>query len=416
MPQKPPAIGEDVTALMSPTDTLAAREGGVTEGAYNAVKAYQAGGISGLLGKLLEALPAIGGMGYSMAAGGKSTPVGMGMAALGGVTGEAAKQTINAVRGKPLSSLQDQLTSLATQGAVQGGIEGVGRAAVPAARWTAKRLYQSAVKPSVRLRREFPDIVQTALEEGIPAGGGGVGRATRMVSESRQAAMNEVKNAAAAGASPVTANEIVPSLTSAAEVAKLRTLGGRSSEMGAVTERANSIIQNTKGGVPLETAQATKETMQDLATKAYRAEEAGNPVNEIQRIMDENVARAYRIAIEKRAPDVGAINARTQKLIGVMRTLEDAAGRVKNWNFGPSGMRAGIATAIGGTTYMHSQDSKAALTAAVGAYLLGSPGAASRLAIALYRMPQIQQLTRAGMVLGTVLGEEQEQAAQTVQK
>src|SRR6185503_12463645 len=80
------------------------------------------------------------------------------------------------------------IQNAATQGAIQAGAEVGGRVAGKALSAGAGRLYQSALKPTMAARAEYPALVQTGLEAGIPVSKGGVEKAAGLVTRSKGAA------------------------------------------------------------------------------------------------------------------------------------------------------------------------------------------------------------------------------------
>lgn len=91
------------------------------------------------------ALPTLGGVGFSMAAGSKSNPAGIGMAALGGGAGEALNQLTQRIafgrdsEGNPIGGKTDTswnaAKNIAVEAAKQGGYEGAGRAGAMFFKW-----------------------------------------------------------------------------------------------------------------------------------------------------------------------------------------------------------------------------------------------------------------------------------------
>lgn len=94
-------------------------------------------------------------------------------AALGGGAGESVREHLNRLIGleAPGTPL-DAAKAIAGEGAVQGAAEAVGGVAGRGMQWAARRLMQSAVKPTLKMiQAEYstraPELVKTLLDNGI---------------------------------------------------------------------------------------------------------------------------------------------------------------------------------------------------------------------------------------------------------
>jgi hypothetical protein len=124
-----------------------------------------------------------------------------------------------------------------------------------------------------------------------------------------------------------------------------------------------------------------KKTAQESANAGYRQAERGT-VKEVSAdtMLDKDVARGLRKAIEKRIPDIAPVNKRTQQLGGAKDALEDAMSREGN-TLAFNGLRD--VGAIGGGAMLGAASGSAGLGAGAGLLmkLLSTPAMGSRAAI-----------------------------------
>jgi hypothetical protein len=379
---------------------------------------------SGLLDRVIESLPEVGGFAGSLIGAGKWNPLGMAGAAIGGAGGEGVRQIAQAVRGNfdaVPDSLVGQIKAMLGEGAEQGSFEGIGRGAMRVVGSGARRLYNAALAPTPTLRREFPKLIDTGLRERIVASRGGAAKADRLVTESSDAADAAIRAAQKAGGDGVRPRELTRGMGKVKRTAQARVALGSpnaAKQVEEVRERARQIagahttpakpavpptvvttpetpdaidaairanteigplaalipdsifasapaqevkaarqmgatanalprnlfgrsqsgsrtfefggepaVAATERRIPLTRAQELKREAQNLARTAYRTQERGGVVNDIQMSLNEAIAKAAREAIERRAPEVAPLNARTQELIGVERALGEQANR-----------------------------------------------------------------------------------------
>jgi len=256
---------------------------------------------------------AVGGMGGAAVAG---PPGGVAGAAAGGGLGEALRRFL---KGEPL----DEVTGYAKAAGMEGGTQALGWGVGAAAGKVGHGLYKAALRPSTGLRREFGDVAATGLREGIPVTPGGVETAGARVSASRGAAMGMLDDAAATAA-PVTAGEVTPALRETIETALRQQRVGENPNLGALGQRLRQLTRTFTPGVGLDEAQGLKETAQDLASTAYRAQDKGAVINSLDAMANKDTAAAIQKAIEARVPGIKAQNLKTQELLGLLRALEDA--------------------------------------------------------------------------------------------
>lgn len=338
--------------------------------------------------RAVEALPTAMATGMGLLGGGRSNPVGMVLAGLGGAGGEGIRQTVNAIQGDwdqvPVN-LTEQVKAMGAEGAKQAAFEGAGRALVgPAMQWLGSGIYRSALKPSVAVRAEFPNVTQTLVKEGVPItrSGAGADKAATLVKESGQEVMNVLQRAQAAGAKPVTMRPVAKSLERTREMVSDQAI--READLQKVDKVRNALLKENPQAVDLPRAQAMKQAEQRRAVAAYQKQARGAPVNEVRLSTREDIARGLREAIERRVPDVGPMNKRTQELIGALKAVSAAEGRIANNNM----VGMGDALALGSGALGFSTMGPKGAAIGIVQEVLTRPEIASRLGITLDRAGQ----------------------------
>lgn len=336
--------------------------------------------------RAVASLPAAGAMAASSLAGGRSNPVGIGLAAVGGAAGEAWRQTISALRGdwdQVPATMVERAQQIVTEGLKQGGIEGAGRYVLaPLLRLFGQTVYRGALKPSNSVREEFPGVTAVAVREGLPITRAAVGtdKAARLVSESGAATRRTLEAAEAAGAKPVTMRPVAQSL--ARTRASVADQAIREADLKRVQTIRDRLLTENPRGVPLSRAQTMKQAEQKRAIAAYKKQARGQPVNELRLSAREDIARGLREAIERRVPDVGPMNKRTQELIGALKAVAAAENRIANNNIlGGTEAVSGIITIGAGLR----GDLKTAAALGLLTEVLTRPELASRLGIVFDR-------------------------------
>jgi hypothetical protein len=278
-------------------------------------------------------------------------------------------------------------------GAIQGGVEGLGRGVGRLMTSGARRLYQSALKPSVAIRREFPDVVATGLREGVNVSRRGGEKAGQLLTQSTQQA-DDVIRQASGSASPVRPRELGPALHPAREEAGKRAAIGLADDTPEIAERLLTMHRRNPRGIPLDRAQALKKTAQDQADSAYRTMERGASIRAVDPQTNVGIARGLREAIEARVPAVSPINQRTQALKGLDKAISEAEGRIGNTLPQMVGMRGLLSGGAGlGAATVTGSPILGALFGG-GSALLTNPTSASMIA---------RGLNRAGPATGAVL-------------
>jgi len=191
-------------------------------------------------------------------------------------------------------------------------------------------LYNAAVNPSRRIRRGFPGAMEEGMRLGVLPTEGGMQRAESALEQSAARTGNLLQEAKAAGAAPVDVKaQVIPALKEPAEKAALRyRLGGPDERLG-VSQRAKELARRNPVGADLQVANKLKQEAQRKADSAFRAQERGAIIKDVDALSDLKVAEAYRKAIEANSErvgvsDIAASNKQTQALIGLTQALEEA--------------------------------------------------------------------------------------------
>lgn len=343
--------------------------------------------------RLVDALPTIGGMAGGLLGGTKANPIGMLLAGIGGAGGEGVRQTLSALQGRwdeVPPDVQSQITAIINEGVKQGGMEGIGRYVLgPITKLFGRAMYRSALKPPKDVRAEFgaKEVTDTLVDAGVPItrSEAGTAKVEGLLNQAGQDTAQTLAAAEAAGAKPVNMRPVVQSMDRTRGEVSGRVVRGPA--MQQVQSTRNAALKQNPKPVSVTEAQKMKQAEQGLAVDAYKKQARGAPVNSIDTMLHEDLARGLRESIERRVPGVRAKNERTQALIGALKAITAAEGRIANNNLVGMGDAlalgtAGVGAAVGGPEL-----------AALGIVqeVLTRPEIASRLGIALDRAgkPQV---------------------------
>lgn len=344
----------------------------------------RAGTEDGTLDSAVDHLSTIMASGMSLAGGGKGSPVGMALAGLGGAGGEAYRQVIRALEGRwdeVPPTMRRQAQAIIGEGVRQGGLEGFGRVFGGLFKLFGRATYRGAQKPPEVIRRQFKTVSRDALNEGIPITRTGKGTAIAQdkLRESGAATENMLARAEAGGARAVNPRAVAHAL---GEVrARIGDQPLREADLQRLQAIRDQFLKENPSSIPLTRAQRMKQRAQSQAERAYRLRERGGAVNDVDLMADEALARGFRESIERRAPEVGPQNQRTQRLIGVARATERAEDRIANRD--PIGM--GDYLSAGAGLASATVDPVLGGVVGLGTTLANRPEIASRLAIGLNR-------------------------------
>lgn len=273
------------------------------------------------LGQMVtENLPTLASLAAGLATGGAALLPALGISTAAAGAGAGGRAMLRLAQGQPAGTLREAATDTLVNGPLA---EVGGRAMSGALTKGGQLLYRQALGPAKALQREFPDLIGTGLRERIPVGAHGLSKVERLESASTQAADDLVKRAAGG---PIRAREVTAPLKDVRDtVVKEKVRIGLPDQTPELAARARAL--KTQGPFDLFEAQALKRRAQSEANTAYRAQDRGAVINQVGAHADKAVASGFRKAIERRVPEVGPINQRTQQLEGLRRALEDAGTR-----------------------------------------------------------------------------------------
>lgn len=310
-------------------------------------------------------------------------------ASVGGALGQGAQDVL---RGRSPS-----MADMGTAGAAQGTGEAFGRAMGPGLSAAGRGLYKGGVALLPRtLKEKFPNIAQTGLKEGIALTKRGAAKADREMAGSAATARQMVADAQAAGGAPIRPMEVARAMRPVGQRMKSEAALGAPDETPALVQRVKAFNAQNKGGIPLTRAQELKGVAQDRANSAYKARDRGAVINNNELLTDEAQARGLREAIERAVPGIGAVNTRTQNLIGVRDAAEHASGT------GHILSRLGSA-GVGGTLAGSAAGALPATLGAAGGLMLGTPGGLTATGLGLTRIAPVAAHTPNAVRLAAIL-------------
>lgn len=219
-----------------------------------------------------------------------------------------------------------------TAGLLGGASEALNPLAIPArvAESGGKALYTAAVNPSRRINRSFPGAMDEGFKRNVLPTEGGLARSETALESSAANTEALLQEADARGAKPVDVKrQVIPALKEPAQKAGLKYRLGGPDERQDISQRAKEMAARNPTGSNLVTSNKIKQQAQMKADSAYRAQERGAQIKDLDALADKKVAAAYRKAIEVNAEDVGVTdistsNKQTQALIGLTQALEEA--------------------------------------------------------------------------------------------
>ena len=287
----------------------------VPEGIENAL-----GGVS--VQDALSALPAAG-----AALGGVAASPGVvtaaGGAALGGAGGEGLRQlAMRAIGASAPQSSEEAAKGIATEGAVQGAIQGVTGLAGKGLAAGGKRLMHSALKPNPSMMREFkttaPRLVKTLLDEGVNVTPGGMEKLQRLFNATNAEIKEAVKNAPGLIERKVVASRALPTAQKMSEQvnprAALRDVGKSVEEFLTVKDPVSgNVVPRAPLSVP--EAQAMKVGTYQQIGKNYGKQSSATV--ETQKAL----ARGLKEEIEAAIPKIKALNAREGSIMAAQEAV-----------------------------------------------------------------------------------------------
>jgi hypothetical protein len=309
---------------------------------------------------LMEAArgPALGAAAVApMLTGGASLPV---QAAVSGLS--AAAQT-------KLEGGSNKAAGLS--GAIGTAIPVAGHYASEAAGPMARRLYQSALKPSTRITPErVASIVETGLTNQIPVSEAGTDRLAGLIDDVN----DKIKNVIASDPNrPINKFAVASRLSDTAK--KFATQVTPEADLAAVSQTGNEFLASQPAEIPAAQAQAMKQgTYQQLSGKAYG--ELKSASIESQKAL----ARGLKEELATQFPELQTLNARDSKLYDLDGALTKAVQRISNHQI------IGIGTPImAGAGSAVANSAKVGVVSGLIKAVLDDPVVKSKLAIVLSR-------------------------------
>lgn len=350
-----------------------------------------AGGIIGGIGGT------VGGFGVGGA------PGAIGGAAVGGAAGESARQLINRARGKaaPATSM-DAAKDIGVEGAVQGASEAAGGAVAKGATVVGRGLVENAVRPTMAMVRDFPNVVDTIVKERLPVGrmlpgmAKGSEQALAKLATESASVKALLSKATSDGMTFATSKIAEPVLGLIDDIAK-QPIGD--AQMKTLENMLDEFMKRNPGPLTPLAVKDLKSRAQAVAKPIYKAMGMGMPVS-----ADQTVAARFNGAVASGAKSaletidgVGAGETEKQGLIGASRALKTAENRRLSL---AGEVGSAVAGNVAGTVAdMLSPDSsldsklKNGAVAWLVARGMASPRTMSRAGLAL-TAPQIEQLFR----------------------
>lgn len=292
--------------------------------------------------------------------GGASLPV---QAAVAGASG-AAQTALEG--GTPKAS--------ALAGGVGAALPVVGHYLPEVAGPVARKLYQSAMKPSTTIpAAKLGQMIETGLQESIPVSEGGLTELSRLIDDTN----DKIKTVIASDPTKTVNKFAVASrLTDTAK--RFATQVNPTADLNAVSEAGNEFLATQPGQIPVQDAQALKQgTYQQLSGKAYG--EVKTAAVEAQKAL----ARGLKEEIASTFPELTDLNARDSKLYDLEGPLTRAVQRISNHQI--IGIGTPIAASAGSVV---TSSAKAGVITGLMKAVLDDPLVKSRLAIALSKSGQ----------------------------
>jgi hypothetical protein len=294
-------------------------------------------------------------------------PVDVGLIAHGGYT--AVKNAPAALQGNPEAAESALLGGAEAAGAGAG--LGAVRPSVGGNQVLARRLYQSALKPSTTLEpAERAAILQTGLEKGIPVSEAGATKiASSLADLQNQVKATIARNPNAPISTQAVASRLNPVMQRAAQ--QVNPMG----DLGTISDVGQEFTGTHPGQIPATQAQAIKTgTYQALGEKSF-GELKGASI-EAQKAL----ARGLKEELENQFPELKNLNAQQKQLFDLAIPINRALGRINNREL------LGIGTPIaGGAAEAVTGNAHVGMAAAIMKQIFEHPEVKSRLAIALNR-------------------------------
>lgn len=329
------------------------------------------------------------------------------LAALGGAGGQGVRRIIEGLRGRRDMSKDTPLSAgvdMATEGAIQGGLQAVGGVVGKGLQKGGSALYRGILKPSDQLVAKYGDVAPELVKRGRLITAGGANKSKAAMAASKQIADDTIERMSDA-APYVTPKDAAKYFGDVRKTLTLRRLGGQADELPAVDARQAALrsrmTEETGVGLDLKKATALKREMDRAADAAQRAVQRGATSQlSADNLMDDAVRRGLKDRIED-ITGLGPQNAMTRKLMGETLALKKAVKREGN-KLPIGGARDLISTSVGLTAGAASGDPETGLGAGLLMRLLANPRGGSMAAIGADRLgkitPDVARLLRGLMM------------------
>jgi hypothetical protein len=341
-----PAVGEDVTALMEPTDerSVGADVSSLMEDASTGDRStldtfLQYSGLKGLkqvaYGDEGENLPgtmaSLAGLATIPMTGGMSlVPAALTAAGTSAVAGGGTRGLQRLSQG---ASVEDAAADAGVEGLKQGAVSLVAPALGAGLKRIAPTLMRTALGAQKTVRDAFPniDLDALALREGVIVNKGGLERIKGLASEAHQAVPAAGRAADAAGVAPIQPRELVTKVqrlggpSSTRELFTRKTQARMPEDVADVVSMANKLRKDYRGGINMEDALVAKSEWQNRAKSVLGASDprAADTGGKIADAVQSDFTRLVR------GRDEGIANAlnRSQEMMALEEALKDATNR-----------------------------------------------------------------------------------------
>lgn len=292
-----------------------------------------------------------------------AAPVGAGMMAAGSKGGTIAGIGADIAKGGEMINPAN---------IVGRGISKTGQALKKPITGAAERLYQSALKPTKTVLNDFPNVVKTGLNEGVPVSGGGWEKVQTTIDELNTGIAAQIDLAGAENIK-IPVKEVIPRLEQVRNFFK-NSIGGEK-YVDDIDELARSFRKAEGKEIPVGRAQELKKNTYSILRKAYGELKAAEVEGK------KALARGLKEEIASRVPEVAKLNARESQLIGLEKAMEDFARRSGNTEL--FGLSPGMGVGVGAVKEGMSGAFKGGVIAKAVKSLVDNPYLKSQLAIHL---------------------------------
>jgi len=187
----------------------------------------------------------------------------------------------------------------------------------------ATKLYQTALKPSSAILKKSPDVVQTALKEGVRVSEGGLNKVNGIMEDIGEE-IGKVIDTGVAEGKTIAKNSLLPYLDEMKEYLG-NSLGGKEL-VKQVDDLSKKILKELPKNIPIQKAQQIKQITQSLLSKYY------NKLAPTEIEAKKQLTRGLKEEIANQVPEIRALNSRDSKLYGLEDALEAAVKRISNKN------------------------------------------------------------------------------------